>query len=219
MRKDGLISYATWLVKLQDPNSQKTEPSPDFALLLDYQHPSAGKRPTGIGFGNYLLGELCFYPSRMPLRGFFLQQETVSTLMDDAFNSDVDNQTTNKQHSPSKNDALQAIEPLIYPTTDLALIESLSKAYQQWLAKLPWLDVMPYALPKGRVVKVDKNEYWFAVVDDKGEPCEWLRLSNDAISDVVLGSALATGFVLWNGLQGQLLSVVSEQWGLLSCQN
>ncbi len=221
VRKDGLISYATWLVHLADTNeiANNEKSTPPFALLLDYQHPSAGKRPTGVGFGNYLIGELCFYPSRMPLRGFFLQQETISTLIDDAFNIGFDNQATHQQTNPPNNNALQAIEQLIYPITNSPLSKSMAKAYQQWLAKVPWLEVMPYALPKGRVVKVAKNDYRFAVMDDKGEPCEWLRLSNDSISDVVLGSTVVTGFVLWNGLQGQLLSVVTEQWGLLSCQN
>lgn len=218
VRKDGLIGYATWLVKLSEPmpsaNNQTLEPH--FALLLDYQHPSAGSRQTGIGFGNYLLGELCFYPSRMPLRGFLLQQETVSAVLDASFNPQLDN---NGQNNTSNNDVLNMFKHLTYPTGDLSLTQSLATAYQHWLAKLPWLEVMPYALPQGRVVKVAKAEYWFTVMDDNGKPYEWLRLSNDNISDVVLGSQLSTGFILWDGLQGQLLSVVSEQWGLLSCQN
>lgn len=222
VRKDGLISYATWLVHLTDVKQTKAnQTTPQFALLLDYQHPSAGKRQTGIGFGNYMLGELCFYPSRMPLRGFFLHQQTVSTLIDDSFSTDLDNQTDNRQNNTSKNDVLQSIEHLIYPTTDLPLTHALTSEYQRWLAKLPWLDVMPYALPRGRVVKVSNKEYWWLTIEnhETGEQNHWLRLSNDSISDVILGSELTTGFMLWNGLQGQLLSVVSEQWGLLSCQN
>ncbi|MFW2177981.1 MULTISPECIES: SWIM zinc finger family protein [unclassified Moraxella] len=226
VRKDGLISYATWLVRLADPNN--LEPNiPQFALLLDYQHPSAGKRQTGLGFGNYMVGELCFYPSRIPLRGFFLQQETISTLVDEAFNTTTDNQAT--PNNTSNAVALSAIEPLIYPSSALSFNQSPTQAlatqplitqYQAWLGKMPWLEVMPYALPKGRVVKVAKGEYWWLTVESEmDEQKHWLRLSNDNIADLVLGSELATGFVLWDGLKGQLLSVVSEQWGLLSCQN
>lgn len=60
-RRDGLISHATWLQKID-------EAEPCFALLQDYYPVGAGRREAGLNVGRQIEGELVYYPSRFPLR-------------------------------------------------------------------------------------------------------------------------------------------------------
>ncbi|MCO1336857.1 SWIM zinc finger family protein, partial [Microbulbifer sp. OS29] len=62
-RRDGLVSHASWLLKLDSD-------TPIVALLLDHYPASAGRREVGVGIGASVEGELAFYPSRSPLRAF-----------------------------------------------------------------------------------------------------------------------------------------------------
>ncbi len=205
VRKDGLISHATWLVKMNDVNT--TNNSPHFALLLDYHHPSTGQGHIGIGVGDFVVGELCFYPSRQPLRGFFIQQEIVSCEIDKTFSS-LDDEP-NHTISPTKN----LLPPsLIYPIPSLSLFES----YQQYLINLPWAEVMPYILTKGRVVKTheksNKQPYWW--VGDDGTT---VKLSNADLPKLTQATPISHAFILWDGLHGRLLGIASDEWGFLSC--
>jgi hypothetical protein len=68
-RRDGLISHASWLLNLTDTEI------PQFALLQDYYPASAGKKETGFITGQYIQGEIQFYPGRVPLRAFIVQYE------------------------------------------------------------------------------------------------------------------------------------------------
>jgi hypothetical protein len=60
-RRDGLISHATWLLKMD-------EAEPCFALLQDYYPIGAGRREAGLNLGRQIEGEMVYYPSRFPLR-------------------------------------------------------------------------------------------------------------------------------------------------------
>ncbi|WP_444931635.1 SWIM zinc finger family protein [Microbulbifer sp. SSSA002] len=76
-RRDGLVSHASWLLKLDSDTSV-------FALLLDHYPASAGRREVGIGVGACIEGELAFYPSRTPIRafpvGFKIAQDDVNKI-------------------------------------------------------------------------------------------------------------------------------------------
>lgn len=69
-RKDGLVSHASWLMQME--NTQ-----PTFALLQDYYPAASGKRNVSFGIGNFIQGELIFYPGRSPMRAFFSQFEII----------------------------------------------------------------------------------------------------------------------------------------------
>ncbi|WP_445359623.1 SWIM zinc finger family protein [Microbulbifer sp. ANSA005] len=69
-RRDGLVSHASWLLKLDSD-------TPVFALLLDHYPASAGRREVGIGIGASVEGELVYYPGRMPLRAFPVEFKVV----------------------------------------------------------------------------------------------------------------------------------------------
>lgn len=70
-RRDGLISHATWLLKIDDP-------APTFALLLDYYPASVGRRELVPAIGHQIEGNLAFYPSRCPLRAFIVEHKVVT---------------------------------------------------------------------------------------------------------------------------------------------
>ena len=70
-RRDGLISHATWLIKVD-------ETIPCFALLQDYYPVSAGKREAGLTIGTQIKGELAFYPSKKPLRALLVEHQIIS---------------------------------------------------------------------------------------------------------------------------------------------
>lgn len=60
-RRDGLISHATWLQKID-------EAEPCFALLQDYYPVGAARREAGLNVGRQIEGEMVYYPSRFPLQ-------------------------------------------------------------------------------------------------------------------------------------------------------
>ena len=66
-RRDGLVSQTTWLLNLVA--------GPRFAMLLDFFPASAGRRHSAFTPGEQFVGELLFYPARMPLRALLIQRE------------------------------------------------------------------------------------------------------------------------------------------------
>jgi len=66
-RRDGLVSQTTWLLNLTA--------GPRFAMLLDFFPASAGRRNSAFRSGEQFVGELIFYPARMPLRALLIQRE------------------------------------------------------------------------------------------------------------------------------------------------
>ena len=65
-RRDGLISHASWLLKMDAAE-------PCFALLQDYYPVGSGRRDAGVSVGRQIEGELLYYPSRYPLRAVLLE--------------------------------------------------------------------------------------------------------------------------------------------------
>lgn len=59
-RKDGLVSYTTWLLSLED--------TPRFAQLLDFVPAASGQRGTGFSVGDVFQAEIAYFPSEFPLR-------------------------------------------------------------------------------------------------------------------------------------------------------
>ena len=59
-RKDGLVSYSTWLLSCED--NQR------FAQLLDFVPASLGKRGAGFAVGDMFEAEVCYFPSAFPMR-------------------------------------------------------------------------------------------------------------------------------------------------------
>lgn len=70
-RRDGLISHSTWLLNLSAASAQ-------YAMLQDYYPASAGRREAGLGVGSQFEGELVYYPSRQPLRGFVQNRQALT---------------------------------------------------------------------------------------------------------------------------------------------
>jgi len=66
-RRDGLVSQTTWLLNLTA--------GPRFAMLLDFFPASAGRRTSAVTPGEQFVGELLFYPARLPLRALLIQWE------------------------------------------------------------------------------------------------------------------------------------------------
>ncbi|MGP7795223.1 SWIM zinc finger family protein [Sphingomonas sp. CLY1604] len=66
-RRDGLVSQTTWLLNLTA--------GPRFAMLLDVFPASAGRRASAFTPGEQFVGELLFYPARLPLRALLIQRE------------------------------------------------------------------------------------------------------------------------------------------------
>lgn len=191
-RKDGLISYANWLVRISPDNNAQNATTPDFALLLDFEHAAGRQRQISLPLGAYIEGELCYYPSRVPLRAFFVQQKTFFQ--------------TEHQQTPT------------YPPTTSALLP----AYQQVLSRLPWINQMPYLLPSGRIVQDKAGRYWWKIAETTADhplATPYIALNNKEISKLLLGSEFTSGFILWQGERGQLISAMSKNWGLLSCLN
>jgi len=69
-RKDGLISHASWLLRL-DSDDQ----APRFALLQDYYPAATGAGRGARRSGLRMQAELVYYPSRYPLRAIIARQE------------------------------------------------------------------------------------------------------------------------------------------------
>lgn len=66
-RRDGLVSQTTWLLNLTS--------GPRFAMLLDFFPASAGRRHSAFTPGEQFVGEMLFYPARMPLRALLIQRD------------------------------------------------------------------------------------------------------------------------------------------------
>lgn len=82
-RRDGLIRHESWLVRLDNNSAKNTEPSvPHVALLLDHYPASTGKREIQVSAGSYIEGTLAYYPSRQPLRAFFIEHNIVAHTAD-----------------------------------------------------------------------------------------------------------------------------------------
>ena len=69
-RKDGLVSYATWLLSADE--------RPRFAQLLDFVPASLGKRGAGFTVGDVFEAEVCYFPSCAPLRAVIKDRIPVS---------------------------------------------------------------------------------------------------------------------------------------------
>jgi hypothetical protein len=67
-RRDGLVSQTSWLLNLG-------EAGPRFAMLLDFFPASTGRRGSVFAPGEQFVGELAFYPARLPLRAVLVQRE------------------------------------------------------------------------------------------------------------------------------------------------
>ena len=83
-RRDGLIRHESWLVRIDKnmASQQNTEPSSNFALLLDHYPASTGKREINIHAGSCIEGTIAYYPSRQPLRAFFTEHKIVTQPID-----------------------------------------------------------------------------------------------------------------------------------------
>lgn len=66
-RRDGLVSHATWLIDLINPE-------PRFALLQDYYPASAGRRSQAFSAGERFDARLVFYPARAPVRALVVER-------------------------------------------------------------------------------------------------------------------------------------------------
>lgn len=66
-RRDGLISQTTWLLNLAD--------GPRFAMLLDFNPASAGRRGSSFIPGEQFDAELAFYAASHPMRALMLARE------------------------------------------------------------------------------------------------------------------------------------------------
>ena len=71
-RRDGLISHSTWFLNLGTD-------IPQFALLLDYYPASAGRHESSYSIGTQYDATMVFYPARIPLRAFTLDQTPALT--------------------------------------------------------------------------------------------------------------------------------------------
>jgi hypothetical protein len=69
-RKDGLVSYATWLISCDE--------SPRFAQLLDFVPASLEKRGAGFTTGDTFEAEVYYYPSAAPLRAVLNDRTPIS---------------------------------------------------------------------------------------------------------------------------------------------
>lgn len=194
-KKDGLISQATYLVRLQD--GQTSPDTPNIALLLDYYHPYSGIKKSVSQLGAYMVGELCYYPSKKPLRAFFSQVQTISATTDDIY---VDDTTLT--------DGLTSEQ--FKSWSHLASQDDLIQSYAKHLLALPWVSVMPYLLGRGQIKQDDAKRYWYCGEQD-------ILLSNKNIPKIAQAGQLNCALILWRGHAGELLSVVSEQWGVLAC--
>lgn len=70
-RKDGLVSYSTWLLS--------NEKTPRFAQLLDFVPASLGKRGAGFSVGDVFKGQVVYFPSAFPLRAVIKDREPAVT--------------------------------------------------------------------------------------------------------------------------------------------
>lgn len=209
-RRDGLISHATYLVKMADGtlnNQSDLKPHqsshqadgeeqkiPNTAMLLDFHHPTSGFKRSSSKVGSMMVGQLMYYPSRVPFRAFFESVETKPSVVSTLY-YDPNVKHMNLSSLPS--------------STHLLSQDNLRTAYAKQLNKLPWVNELLYVLGAGHIAKDERGVFWY-VAD------EAVRLANTNLPPLVQASDVQYAFILWNGLSGELLSV-QTQWGLLTC--
>lgn len=238
-RKDGLISHATWLIKLNPVDTQNPDKTqkPTFALLLDYYPVSVGRRQVGLGLGACLYGEMAFYPSRAPLRGFLTNYQLLDSTLTNTSNADASpassdmtqTDTEQKDATETEQTAQKEAQPdnaTIKPDTNTLkqhqIINGDNKLWQDhqaFLAKLPWSEQFPYMLTGGRLAKDNKGCYWWQgeYQDVNNSISISIPIKNKDIPPLILGSELNHLFILWDGEYAELLSINSTKWGILTC--
>lgn len=194
-RKDGLISQATYLARLTDDVNDNNFP---FALLLDYHHPSSGFKKSVSQAGSYMAGTLVFYPSRVPFRAFFETVQTIALTPDDAYFDESGSSPVAAADLPKGH----------YAVCD----NHIRQHYANLLTQIPWADCMLYCLSGGQIAKDKNGNYWYQNNEIS------LPLTNKTLPRIVCACQLSCVFILWQGQRGELLSVVSQEWGFLSCQ-
>ncbi len=198
-KKDGLISQVTYLVRINKKGESIN--APNFALILDYHHASVGTVSTPSQLGDYLEGQLCFYPSKTPLRAFFEHFQTKSDNLQQLYfvqNSDNKNQ-------PSQPQSFDASE-FEYAGQDL----SLPTCYFEFLAHKPYAYEMPFMLKGGLIVK-QNTRFWYQ------NNSTYLPLANKDIPLGVLIDVIDYAFILWQADRARLLSVVKQTGEVISC--
>ncbi len=73
-RKDGLISYSSWLLCLVA--------APRQAQLLDFVPAAQGKQGAGFSVGDVFDGDVCYYPSGLPVRAVIAERSTADIRVD-----------------------------------------------------------------------------------------------------------------------------------------
>ena len=191
-RKDGLISQATFLIKMTD----KDEQIPHTAMLQDFYHPTSGIRHSSQ-LGAYMTGRLMYYPSVVPYRAFFEAVQTTSKFSQMYYDPN---------NNPSQFTKAIDVQNLHYAKID----DDLYTAYAKQRAKLPWISEFLYVLGAGHISQDKEKRFWY---DDGNDV---ILLKNSQLPLLVQGASIVSAFVLWDGMAGELLSVQS-QWGLISC--
>lgn len=222
-RRDGLVSHATWLRYIGvlpditiGNNSLQTAPIP-FALLQDYYPASAGRRNAQTTIGGYVAAEMVYYPSRYPLRALMDAQQTPDHEMTAALAGIA-------QHTPLPSVWHEGQQDSHLPDTAWGFY----RAYQQALARLPWLEVMPCLLPAGRIRPLQaeqgaKNHLLWWQADAAAQdnllwqlPLRPNQHQQQAQLDYVLACPLAHSFILWDGVYATLGSGYHPEWGQIS---
>lgn len=187
-RKDGLISHATYLIKItgDDDNEANT------AVLIDFLHPTSGTKKSPSTVGALMAGRLIHYPSRVPFRAFFENAQTQFEKSVRYYDGNTPQPVALPDFSPK-------------PSAD-----NLHTSYAKQLGRLCWADEMLYVAGSGHIAQDEAGRFWY--VSER----ETIPLSNQHLPDLVQGCDIQRAFILWTGLYGELLSVQTT-WGLLPC--
>ncbi|ARU58047.1 MAG: SWIM zinc finger family protein [Pseudomonadales bacterium] len=183
-RRDGLISHATWLIEM-------TAPAAKIALLQDYYPASVGRREAGLSVGKFVKGDVVFYPSRQPCRGFLQNYEFIEA-------DPVLCPTTSMSPTTS-----------MWPTTSMEL----DRHYLQQQSLIPWAEQCPFVLGPGRIRQDKSGQHWWLALDSSRH----ILIANPALPGVVMGDTLERAFIIWDGNSATLLSVQSQCWGTIVC--
>jgi hypothetical protein len=87
------------------------------------------------------------------------------------------------------------------------------QAHLEHLGKLPWAEVTPCLLGPGRLLLDAQKGYWW---QDSQQQYQF-PLTNQDLNPLLLGAALQSAVVLWDGEQADLFSLVAERWGRMAC--
>lgn len=228
-RKDGLISHATWLLRVGDvPASDDASDSADnkssdnkkettsttqaSSNQESNQENNQENKTTEADISFALL--LDYYPASAGKRevGLGIGSSLVGTLA--FYPSRVPQRAFIMEH---KHYDVQ--NTLVQTATD----QNLWQNHQQHLAKLPWAENMPQLLPAGRIAQDKSGRYWWQSTSkqnsnqDQNAQALNLPLYNQDIPPLVLGCELEHAFILWDGNYAELLSVVATDWGVMAC--